>query len=265
MAARHEALSRDVVEIHSGFFMAVYGYGKVHARLLARGWDPGEVGRERVMSIIRPLGIKGVRRGRTPVTTKPAKGAGGRPGLVDGRFAASAPNRPHVSDITYVRMAGGGFGCTAFVTDVYARHIVGWACATTMDTREPPLRALEQATSWAVSHGGADGLVHHSGHGVRYIGMVYATRVNEYGMPPSTGTVGDSYDNAMAESVNGACKTELVWRRGPFADLAELEPATFRWVSWWNSKRLHRSLGYRTPEQVETEYYANQAAQAASL
>ena len=82
-------------------------------------------------------------------------------------------------------------------------------------------------------------------------------------MLPSTGTVGDSYDNAMAESVNGAYKTELVWRRKPFQDLRDLELATFRWVSWWNSKRLHQSLGYRTPERTETEYYANQAAQAA--
>ena len=84
-------------------------------------------------------------------------------------------------------------------------------------------------------------------------------------MLPSTGTVGDSYDNAMAGSTNGAYKTELVWRRKPFQDLRDLELATFRWVSWWNSKRLHQSLGYRTPERTETEYYANQAAQAAPL
>ena len=95
--------------------------------------------------------------------------------------------------------------------------------------------------------------------------QVYTTRVREYGMLPSTGTVGDSYDNAMAESVNGAYKTELVWRRKPFRDVGDLELATFQWVSWWNSKRLHASLDYRTPEQVETEYYTNQATQAASL
>lgn len=127
------------------------------------------------------------------------------------------------------------------------------------------IACAEQAISWAASHGGADGLVLHSDHGAQRISLVYATRVGEFGMLPSTGTVGDSYDNAMAESADGAYKTELVWRRKPFADLAELELATFRWVSWWNSKRLHRSLGYRTPEAVETEYYANQAAQAASL
>ena len=94
---------------------------------------------------------------------------------------------------------------------------------------------------------------------------MYTTQAREHGMLPSTGTVGDSYDNAMTESVNGAYKTELVWRRKPFRDLRDLELATFRWVSWWNSKRLHRSLGYRTPEAVETEYHQHQAAQAAPL
>ena len=265
MRARHEALARDVMGIHSDFFMAVYGYRKVWHELIDRGWDPAEVGRDQVMNIMRELGIKGVRRGKTPVTTKPAKGTGGRPDLVDRRFEASAPNRLHVADITYVRMADGRFGYTAFVTDVFARRIVGWACATTMDTRELPLQALEQAIAWAATHGGTDGLVHHSDHGVQYISLVYTARVMEYGMLPSTGTVGDSYDNAMAENVNGAYKTELVWRRKPFADLKDLELATFRWVTWWNSKRLHQSLDYRTPEQAETEYYQHQAAQAASL
>ena len=265
MAARHEALARDILEIHADFFMAVYGYRKTHARLLARGRDPAEIGRDQVMNVMRESGIRGVRRGRTPVTAKPAKGAGGRPDLVERGFEAEAPNRPHVADITYVRMANGSFGCTAFAADVFARRIVGWACATTMDTGELPLQALEQAISWAASHGGTDGLVHHSDHGARYISLVCTTRVGEFGMLPSTGTVGDSYDNAMAESADGAYKTELVWRRKPFRDLRDLELATFRWVSWWNSKRLHQSLGYRTPERTETEYYANQAAQAAPL
>ena len=232
MRARREALARAVLQIRSDFFMAVYGYGKMHAQLVAQGWDPAGVGRDRVMNIMRGLGIRGVRRGRTPVTTKPAKGTGGRPDLVDGRFEACAPNRLHVAGITYVRMANGSFGCTAFADGVYARRIVGWACAMTMNTQELPLRALEQAVSWAASRGGADGLIRHSGHGTQCTGTVYTTRVMEYGMLPSTGTVGDSYDNAMAESADGAYKTELVWRRKPFADLKDLELATFRWVSW---------------------------------
>ena len=130
------------------------------------------------MNVMRESGIRGVRRGRTPVTTKPAKGAGGRPDLVERGFEAEAPNRPHVADITYVRMANGSFGHTAFAADVFARRIVGWACATTMGTRELPLQALEQAISWAASHGGTDGLVHHSDHGAR---CVYG-QINVYGV-----------------------------------------------------------------------------------
>ncbi len=103
-------------------------------------------------------------------------------------FKASAPNRLHVADITYVRMADGRSGYTAFVTDAFARCIVGWACATSMDTEELPLQALEQATARAAAHGGTDGLVHHSDHGAQYTGTVYTSRVKEYGMPPSTGT-----------------------------------------------------------------------------
>lgn len=148
MRAGYEALARDILQIHSDFFMAVYGYGKMHAQLVAQGWDPAEAGRDQVMNIMRELGIRGVRRGRTPVTTEPAKGTGGRPDPVDRRFEACAPNRLHVADVTYVRMANGSFGCTAFVTDVYARRIVGWACAMAMNTQELPLQALEQAVSW---------------------------------------------------------------------------------------------------------------------
>ena len=184
------------------------------------------------MNIMRGLGIRGVRRGKTPVTTKPAKGAGGRPDLVDRGFEACAPNRLHVAGITYVRMANGSFGCTAFADGVYARRIVGWACAMTMNTQELPLQALGQVISWAASRGGTDGLIRHGDHGTQCTGTVYATGVMEYGVLPSTGTVGDSCDNAMAESADGAYRTELVWRRKPFADLKDLELATFRWVSW---------------------------------
>ena len=132
MAARHEALARDILEIHADSFMAVYGYRKTHAQLLARGRDPAEIGRDQVMNVMRESGIRGVRRGRTPVAARPARGTGGRPDLVERGFEAEAPNRPHVADAAYVRMANGSFGYTAFVTDVFARRIVGWACATTM-------------------------------------------------------------------------------------------------------------------------------------
>lgn len=182
MAARHEAPARDILETHADSFMAVYGYRKTHAQLLARGWDPAEIGRDQVMNVMRESGIRGVRRGRTPVTTKPAKGTGGRPDLVERRFEAEAPNRPHVADITYVRMANGSFGYTAFAADVFARRIVGWACATTMDAGELPLQALEQGDimgrlawrhgrsrapfrPWRAVH---QPRVHHQGRGIRH-------------------------------------------------------------------------------------------------
>ena len=140
--------------------------------------------------------------------------------------------------------------------------------------RDAPLAGEPSDRDGQVALAGADGpveheieLTRHSGllqFGKTHISTVYTTQVREHGMLPSTGTVGDSYDNAMAESADGAYKTELVWRRKPFRDLRDLELATFRWVSWWNSKRLHQSLGCRTPEQIETEYHANQAAQAVS-
>ena len=231
MRARHEAPARDVMDIHAGGFSAVYGYREVRHGLVGKGRDPGEAGRDQVMDIMRGLGMQGVRRGKTPVTTRPAKGTGGRPDLVDRKFEAEAPNRLHVAGITYGRMADGRFAYTASVTDVFARRIVGRACATTMNTEEPPLQALEQAIAWAASHGGTDGLARHGDHGVQYIGTVYAAGVMEYGMLPSTGTVGDSHDNAMAESADGAYKTELVWRRKPFHDPKDLRPATFRRVS----------------------------------
>lgn len=119
-----------------------------------------------------------------------------------------------------------------------------------MDTRELPLQALEQAISWAASHGGTDGLVHHSDHGAQYLGLVYATRVGEFGMLPSTGTVGASYGNAMAESADGAYRTELVWRRKPSRILRDLKLATFRWVSW---RGLEASAPVLGPQDTGTD------------
>ena len=160
--------------------MAVYGYGKVHAQLLAQGWDPGEVGRDQVMNIMRELGVQGVRRGRMPAATRPAKGCGrqtrpGEQGIRGMRAEPSSRGRHHLRAHDH-----GRFGYTAFVTDVYARRVVGWACARSMDTRGLPLQALEQAISWAARHGGTRGRpsqrprlpvhqprVHHQGDGTR--------------------------------------------------------------------------------------------------
>lgn len=165
------------------------------------------------------------------MTTRPDKGRGGRLNLVRRRFETSEPNRLHAVGITYVRLAGGRFAYTAFVTDVFARRIVGWAVSDTMDTCGLTLWALEQAINWVQRHGGVASRIRHSDHGVRYISTVCTTRVTEYGMFPSMVTIRDSYGNAMAESVNSVYKTELICVNNPHRTVDELEAATLRWVS----------------------------------
>ncbi|QOL36734.1 IS3 family transposase [Bifidobacterium subtile] len=257
MRARHEAMTRDIAVIHAHRFMAVYGYRKMHAQLIRQGWDG--IGRDQVLRVMRSTGIRGVRRGRIPVATKPVRSRGGREDLVQRRFTADAPGRLHVADITYVRLASGSFAYVAFVTDAYARRIVGWAVSSSQRTRALPLVALDQSIAWTARHGDTRGLIHHSDHGTQYISSLYGTHLNEAGILASTGTVGDSYDNALAESVNGAYKNELITRSAPFGTVRALETATFQWVSWWNNQRLHERLDYRTPAEVEARYYQTKA------
>ena len=265
MAARHEALARDILEIHADFFMAVYGYRKTHAQLLARGWDPAEIGRDQVMNVMRESGIRGVRRGRTPVATKPAKGTGGRPDLVERGFEAEAPNRLHVADITYVRMANGSFGYTAFVTDVFARRIVGWACATTMTPGSCRCRRWNRRC-----HGPPR-------MAARTVSCTIPTMAR--GTSASCAPPGSGSSACFPRPARSATRTTTPWPRAPTArtrpsSSGDASPSRIRGT--WNrrrsggsrggdSKRLHQSLGYRTPERTETEYYANQAAQAAPL
>ena len=175
MAARHEALARDILEIHADFFMAVYGYRKTRAQLLARGWDPAEIGRDQVMNVMRESGIRGVRRGRTPVTTKQAKGAGGGPDLVERGFEAEAPNRLHVADITYVRMANGSFGYTDRRMGVHHHHGHRGAAAAGAGTGDVMGRlAWRHGRSrapfrpWRAVHRPR---VHHQGRGVRHASL----------------------------------------------------------------------------------------------
>ena len=154
------------------------------------------------------------------------------------------------ANITYVRTKK-GFVYAAFVTDGYSRRIVGWALSDSMRTEALPLQALNQAIACAEE---TTGLIHHSDHGSQYISVVYNERLAQHGIAASTGTVGDSYDNALAENVNGSYKNELIhtlrWN-----DVVEVKIATLKWVSWWNETRLHQSLGYRTPVEVETEFW----------
>nr|WP_214306200.1 integrase core domain-containing protein [Bifidobacterium callimiconis] len=152
----------------------------------------------------------------------------------------------------------------AFATDAYARRIVGWAVASSMCTEELPLQALKQAIMWARCHVSArNGCVHHSDHGSQYIGLVYSTHVADAGMLLSTGTVGDSCDNTLAKHTN-MYERELIRINKPYRSICKLEYVTLQWISWYNTKRLYTSLGYRTPEQVENEYYQQQTARAAS-
>ena len=257
MAARHEALARDILEIHADSFMAVYGYRKTHARSSARGWDPAEIGRGQVMNVMRESGIRGVRRGRTPVAARPARGAGGRPDLVERGFEAEAPNRPHVADITYVRMANGSFGHTAFAADVFARRIVGWACATTMDTRELPLQAREQAISWAASrrHGRSRApfrpwravhqpRVHHQGRGIRHASL------GRHGRRLVRQRHGRGRRRRVQDRARLATQALPGFRRKPFQDLRDLELATFRRVSWRGLEASAPALG---PQDTGTD------------
>ena len=168
------------------------------------------------------------------------------------------PNGPFagqmwVADVTYVA-TWSGFAYVAFVTDVYSRRIVGWNVAATLKADILPLRALDMA-AWAAG-GKLDGLIHHADHGSNYLSLVYTDRIAELGAKPFTGTIGDSYDNAMAEAVNGLYKTELIRRRGPWRTVEQVELATLEYVWWWNNQRLHSELNYRTPIEAEQAFYA---------
>ncbi|MGJ4170013.1 IS3 family transposase [Corynebacterium macclintockiae] len=245
-AFRDAALVERITEVHKQNY-GVYGIRKMWRVLRRQGID---IGRERTARLMRSAGLSGKGKGGAPITTRKPKGPDHRPDLVKREFKAPGPNRLWVADITYVRTRK-GFVYTAFVTDVFSRRIVGWALSDSMRTEALPLQALNQAIVCAKE---TTGLIHHSDHGSQYVSIVYNERLAEHGIAASTGTVGDSYDNALAENVNGSYKNELIHRR-TWADVVDVEIATFEWVNWWNESRLHQSLGYRTPAEVETEFW----------
>lgn len=171
---------------------------------------------------------------------------------------AAAPNRLWVADLTYVST----WAClayTAFVTDVFSRYIVGWKVATSLRT-ELAMDALEMAI-WARSSPDLSGLVHHSDRGVQYLAIRYTERLADAGAVCSVGSRGDSYDNAMAESVNGLYKTEVIRKQGPWRSFEQLELATARWVEWYNRRRLHSSIGGVPPAEFEEAYYRDRVAE----
>ena len=203
---------------------------------------------------MRRAGLRGARRGRRFVTTRCDRGAQRAPDLVRRNFTAAHPNRLWVVDLTYV-VTWAGMAYTAFVSDVCSRRIVGWRTATSMPT-ELPLDALEMAL-WVRARNGeaVDGVIHHSDAGSQYTSIRYTLRLGDAGAVASIGTVGDSFDNALAESVIGLYKTECVRRDGPFRTVEELELATCSWVHWFNTTRLHGAIGHVPPNEYETAYY----------
>lgn len=248
---RDDLLVPEVVRLHTENY-GVYGRRKMHALLRRQGWD---IGRDQTERLMRLAGVRGVRRSKKAFTTKPDPAQAKPKDLVQRRFTAPGPRQLWVADVTYVA-TWSGFAYVAFVTDVYSRRIVGWNVAATLKADILPLQALNMA-AWAAG-GKFDGLVHHADHGSNYLAVVYTDRIVELGAEPSTGSVGDSYDNALAEAVNGLYKTELIRRRGPWRTVEQVELATLEYVWWWNNQRLHGELDMRTPIEVEQAYYADQ-------
>jgi putative transposase len=228
----------------------VYGPRKVFKQLRREGTRVARCTIERLM---REMGLRGVSRGRAWKITTQTDPAAARPAdLVERHFTATRPNQLWVADFTYVA-TWRGFVYVAFVIDVFARRIVGWRVAASLAT-DFVLDALEQAIYDRRGAAGAD-LVHHSDRGTQYLSMRYTDRLTEAGIAPSVGSRGDSYDNALAESIIGLFKTEVIQRKGPWRHLEAVEFATLTWVDWFNTRRLLEPIGYVPPAEYEATYY----------
>ena len=229
----------------------VYGATKVW-RQLKREHVP--VARCTVERLMAEMGLRGASRGRAFKVTTVANDARPRPlDLVGREFVAERPNQLWVADITYVA-TWTGFAYVAFVVDVFSRAIVGWRVSSSLRS-DLALDALEQAL-WARQPG--QGLVHHSDRGTQYLSIRYTERLAEAGIEASVGSKGDSYDNALAESVNALFKTEVIYRRGPWPSREAVELAVLEWVDWFNNRRLLKPLGYVPPAEFEAAHYAKQ-------
>jgi putative transposase len=253
---RDERLGEDIRRVWREH-REVYGVRKVWKQLRREGQV---VARCTVARLMRHLGLAGVMRGRKfTVTTIPETAAARPPDLVTRQFQAVRPNQLWVADLTYVA-TWRGFVYVAFVIDVFSRRIVGWRASTSLRT-DLALDALEQAL-YERPITPAQPLVHHSDRGVQYLSIRYTERLAEAGIEPSVGTTGDSYDNALAESVIGLFKTEEIYRRGPWRRLEDVEFATLEWVAWYNGSRLLEPLGYVPPAEFEKAYHDRQTAPA---
>jgi transposase InsO family protein len=251
---RDEALRVDVRRVWNESHDGCYGAEKVWRQL---GREGVVVARCTVERLMRQMGLRGVVRGRAfKVTTRTDEAMLRPPDLVERAFQASRPNQLWVADLTYVA-TWSGFVYVAFVIDVFARSIVGWRVSSSLRS-DLALDALEQALH---ARPRTQELVHHSDRGVQYLSIRYTERLAEAGIERSVGSVGDSYDNAMAESIIGLFKTEVIQRRGPWRGLEAVEFATLRWVHWYNTKRIFEPLGYVSPTEFEEAYYRREAEQ----
>ena len=247
----HDSGVRLVIELVHQANYGVYGVRKVWKALRRLGVPAG---RDQVRRLMREVGLAGATRTSKVRTTRPATIAERPPDLVERAFSAPAPNRLWVADLTYVA-TWSGFAYAAFVVDAFSRRIVGWRVSASLRA-ELALDALEMAI-WARG-APLPGLVHHSDRGVQYLSIRYTERLAEVEAVGSVGSRGDSYDNALAESVNGLYKAELIRRHGPWRTVEEVELATASWVDWWNRERLHEACGYLPPAEYETAYHARQ-------
>ncbi len=227
----------------------MYGADKVWRQLNREGVVVARCTVERLM---HAQCLQGVRRGKRVRTTVPDATAVCPLDRVNRQFWADRPNQLWVSDFTYVS-TWQGWLYVAFVIDVYARRIVGWRVSTSMTT-DFVLDALEQAL-YDRRPGNDGSLIHHSDRGSQYVSIRYSERLAEAGIEPSVGSRGDSYDNALAETINGLYKAELIHRRGPWKNRESVELATLEWVAWFNHKRLLSSIGYIPPAEAEANYY----------
>ncbi len=237
----------------------VYGAEKVWRQLNREGVAVARCTVERLM---RQLGLQGVRRGKAVRTTVPDPKAPCPLDRVNRQFRAERPNQLWVSDFTYVS-TWQGWVYVAFVVDVFSRRIVGWRQSSSMHT-EFVLDALEQAL-YDRKPTEDDSLVHHSDRGSQYLSIRYTERLAEAGIEPSVGSKGDSYDNALAETINGLYKAEVIHRRGPWKTKQAVELATLEWVAWFNHHRLMQPLGYVPPAEFEANYHQQRAGQAATV
>jgi len=252
-AVRDEVLKAIIQRIWREHDRA-YGSRKVWKQM---GRENLREARCRVRRLMRELGLVGVVRGRAWTTTTQPDATAARPAdLVDRHFVATRPNQLWVSDFTYVA-TWAGFVYVAFVIDVFARRIVGWRVSSSLRT-DFVLDALEQAIYERCDDTVGD-LVHHSDRGSQYLSMRYTERLADAGIEPSVGSRGDSYDNALAESVIGLFKAEVIRRKGPWRTLEAVEFATLTWVDWFNHRRLLEPIGYVPPAEYEARYYEQAA------